>query len=521
MGVFSALFGPPAPTSPSPEMRLLRYFCETSVPPTDYTVLDLETSGLDACTCEILEIGAIRYKNHRAVGQYHTFVRPEGFIPRDASRVNHITWGTVCKAPYFFEVSGRLIEFLGNDVIVGFNVSFDMRFLQTRLGKGIKNPAFDVLSFVKEAEPNLPHYKLGDLRRHFHVGGVPHTALGDCMATAEIFQKCLVTPEGIRFREQALEMQSINDQEAEVERERYQRIMDRKNEQPKKPSIEVPLYYMPDHDDQGNEISDTWFVDVSGISHIHNGCDPRKIIPTLKNGEYLFLMPDLNNRYDDTAIRVVTLRGQQIGWYPSKGPNIDNLYRRLTKKRTVHCHVFNCEYTNSGFLRCIIKIIVYSTEFDKSPAEKEREQRRGQFDCIESAILAENRHYVGLKQSYFKAINKMLSGMNRNTKYLRCVEAGINLEFLFFTYAFAEIKQTARLCYCLIPITFELFADARSKNLNVQPASKAEGAEYCRLPIKSPDDLLQYADLILASYDSAYDRFRQEYGDLVDLEQTD
>ena len=50
-----------------------------------------------------------------------------------------------------------------------------------------------------------------------------------------------------------------------------QRIMDRKNEQPKKPSIEVPLYYMPDHDDQGNEISDTWFVDVSGISHIHNG----------------------------------------------------------------------------------------------------------------------------------------------------------------------------------------------------------------------------------------------------------
>lgn len=126
-----------------------------------------------------------------------------------------------------------MIEFLGNDVIVGFNVSFDMRFLQTRLGKGIKNPAFDVLSFVKETEPNLPHYKLDNLRRHFHVGGIPHTALGDCMATAEIFQKCLVAPEGIRFREQALEMQSINDQEAEVERERHQRIMDRNNEQPK------------------------------------------------------------------------------------------------------------------------------------------------------------------------------------------------------------------------------------------------------------------------------------------------
>ncbi|MFR7678036.1 MAG: PolC-type DNA polymerase III [Acutalibacteraceae bacterium] len=228
MGVFSALFGPPAPTSPSPEMRLLRYFCETSVPPTDYTVLDLETSGLDACTCEILEIGAIRYRNHRAIGRYHTFVRPEGFISREASRVNHITWSTVCKAPYFSDVSEQLIEFLGDDVVVGFNVSFDMRFLQTRLGKGIKNPAFDVLSFVKEAEPNLPHYKLGDLRRHFHVGGVPHTALGDCMATAKIFQKCLASPAGIIINEAAVKAKSEYDRQVKLERENHQKIMDRK-----------------------------------------------------------------------------------------------------------------------------------------------------------------------------------------------------------------------------------------------------------------------------------------------------
>lgn len=234
MGLFSALFGPPAPTKPAPGMRLLRYYCSTSVPPTDYTVLDLETSGLGACTCEILEIGAIRYRNHRAIGRYHTFVRPEGFIPREASKINHIKWSTVCKAPYFSEVSRRLLEFLGNDIIVGFNVSFDMRFLQTRLGKGIKNPAFDVLSFVKEAEPNLPHYKLDDLRRHFHVGGIPHTALGNCMATAEIFQKCLALPEGIRLQKQALEEKSKHDQETKLERERHQRIMDKKEEAKKK-----------------------------------------------------------------------------------------------------------------------------------------------------------------------------------------------------------------------------------------------------------------------------------------------
>ena len=196
MSLFSALFGSSAPTKPAPRMQLLKYFCETDVPPTDYTVIDLETSGLDACRSEILEIGAIRYRNHHPIARYHTFVRPEGFIPREASRVNHITWITVCKAPYLSDISERLLTFLGNDTLIGFNISFDIKFLQTRLGQSIRNPAFDVLAFVREVEPNLPHYKLNDLRRHFSVHGTPHTALGDCMATAAIFQKCLATPEG-------------------------------------------------------------------------------------------------------------------------------------------------------------------------------------------------------------------------------------------------------------------------------------------------------------------------------------
>ena len=67
--------------------------------------------------------------------------------------MGHSMQGTV-----FFEVSGRLIEFLGNDVIVGFNVSFDMRFLQTRLGKGIKNPAFDVLHSLRK--PNQTYHTI-------------------------------------------------------------------------------------------------------------------------------------------------------------------------------------------------------------------------------------------------------------------------------------------------------------------------------------------------------------------------
>jgi len=243
MGFFSALFGPKAPSQPAPGMRLLRYFNSTSVPPTDYTVLDLETSGLDACTCEILEIGAIKYRNHIETNRYHTFVRPKGSIPKEASRVNHITWSMVCKAPYLSDIAANFFDFLGKDIIVGYNIAFDMKFLQTRFEKSISNSAFDVLSFVKEVKLQLPRYRLDDLRGHFALGGIPHTALGDCEATAKIFQKCLETPAGLAVKSEALALELEYKRQNELEQARRQKIKDKKTEAKKSapPTSELNL----------------------------------------------------------------------------------------------------------------------------------------------------------------------------------------------------------------------------------------------------------------------------------------
>lgn len=48
--------------------------------PDDYTVIDIETTGLDAYYDDIIEIGCIRYRNNAPTEQFHTFLRPCQFF---------------------------------------------------------------------------------------------------------------------------------------------------------------------------------------------------------------------------------------------------------------------------------------------------------------------------------------------------------------------------------------------------------------------------------------------------------
>lgn len=229
MGLFSFLFAGPEPKKQAPKMPLRRFFHWEDIPPNgNYTVIDTETSGLDACIHEILEIGAIKYRNNQETERFHTYVRPEGKIQKSASDVNHLTWAKVCGAPSFHEIIPAFLSFIGKDTLVGYNIEFDIKFIQTRSGRDIENPAFDVLPMVQAAVP-LDRYRLDDVRRHFNLSGTAHTAIGDCITTACIFQKCFALPgsqqliqERVRFAEQQREIM-------QAERNRIDAVLAKKN----------------------------------------------------------------------------------------------------------------------------------------------------------------------------------------------------------------------------------------------------------------------------------------------------
>ena len=174
----------------APQKPLQRYFNSTDMPPDNYTVFDTETTGLDACTCEVLEIGAIRYRDHKEVERFHSYIRPVGPLYEGAARVNGIRWADVQNAPPFSEVHKKFIAFIGEDPLVGYNIGFDVKFIQTRSGSALKNPCFDVLSLAKRFVDTADH-KLVTVKGHFGISSRSHTALGDCEATAAVYQKLL------------------------------------------------------------------------------------------------------------------------------------------------------------------------------------------------------------------------------------------------------------------------------------------------------------------------------------------
>lgn len=187
MSFFLNLFLPPAPKGSAPYKSLKRSWKEIQTIPDDYIVIDVETSGLDACFCEILEIGAIKYRNGAEIDRFHSYIRPEGAIPCEVSNINGITWRKVHNAPRLDDIRIAFLAFLGDDVLVGHNVGFDIKFIQTRFDLLLNNFYFDTLSWSKIAFPHLSKYQLDYMRKAYSLGGLAHTALGDCEATHNLF----------------------------------------------------------------------------------------------------------------------------------------------------------------------------------------------------------------------------------------------------------------------------------------------------------------------------------------------
>ena len=97
--------------------------------PQDYTIIDLETTGLSPRCDEIIELAAIRVRDGEVTDSYQRLVKPKERISDFISSITHITNEMVAEAPPIEDVLSGYIDFIGSDVVVGHNVSFDVNFL--------------------------------------------------------------------------------------------------------------------------------------------------------------------------------------------------------------------------------------------------------------------------------------------------------------------------------------------------------------------------------------------------------
>ncbi len=162
-----------------------------------FCVLDLETTGATAIDCEITEIGAVKFLGGDPAGTFQTLVNPGSEIPPFITVLTGITQAMVIEAPDIGEALPSFLEFIGDAVIVGHNVRFDMSFLNAaavRLGYGtLPNRTIDTLGLSRRlVRSEVRNLKLSSLAAHFQAPSPPtHRALDDAKATAHVFWSLL------------------------------------------------------------------------------------------------------------------------------------------------------------------------------------------------------------------------------------------------------------------------------------------------------------------------------------------
>ena len=156
-----------------------------------FVSLDLETTGLDPAKDAIIEVGAVKFRGGEVLDTFQTFVNPGRDIPEFIQRLTGISPHQVRRAPGFSSVTHDLREFLEDHPIIGHNISFDLRFLESH-GLELPNASFDTWDLASMLLPTTTEYSLISLARLLKAQHAnPHRALEDSQATQEVFVSLL------------------------------------------------------------------------------------------------------------------------------------------------------------------------------------------------------------------------------------------------------------------------------------------------------------------------------------------
>lgn len=159
----------------------------------DYTVVDIETTSLDSFHGEILEISAVKVRDKKSVSYFSKIIKINGEIGYFTYKLTGITDQMVInEGEDIVDVLLSFKEFLGNDIIVGHNVNFDVNFIydsmKENLGDYLTNDYIDTLRIARRVLPSLSHHKLDDLISYFNLETRgDHRALNDCILTNQVY----------------------------------------------------------------------------------------------------------------------------------------------------------------------------------------------------------------------------------------------------------------------------------------------------------------------------------------------
>lgn len=162
--------------------------------PSDYVVMDFETTGLMEYDSKIIQVAAYKYRGHMKIDEMVTYVDPGEPIPQNITELTGIHDDDVQGAPTIDKALPKLIEFIKNEIIIGHNISFDLRFLVYNAEQcGVKLPRIEYIDTLKLARRYIDgaeNYKLETLKERLGIIASSHSADEDCYVCGEVYRMC-------------------------------------------------------------------------------------------------------------------------------------------------------------------------------------------------------------------------------------------------------------------------------------------------------------------------------------------
>ena len=188
----------------------------------DYVVIDIETTGLDSDYCNIIELGAVKVVNGEIVKTFSSLIKPTKWFYSDVTdnedddfdgedddfkplssvsgyyyvddfitRLTGITDEMLEDAPEPADILPKFKGFVGDSVIVGHNVSFDINFIYTAFERELKvpftNSFVDTMRLSRKLFPDKQHHRLSDTAEYC---GVEYAGAHRALTDSTITQTC-------------------------------------------------------------------------------------------------------------------------------------------------------------------------------------------------------------------------------------------------------------------------------------------------------------------------------------------
>lgn len=163
--------------------------------PTDYVVIDIETTGFSTECDDIIELAALRVNDDKIVDKFQSFVFPGRSVSDFISQLTGITNAMLTHAPSLADILPKYLSFIGDSVIIGHNVSgFDVNFIYDKAenigASHFSNDFIDTLRIFRKLFPDIKHHRLEDMVAELKVDTTQfHRAEADCISTYESYLK--------------------------------------------------------------------------------------------------------------------------------------------------------------------------------------------------------------------------------------------------------------------------------------------------------------------------------------------